>query len=116
MLATYRVCGLTFMSSLTVALNRTVLPSHRGAMNGLVALGGSVARAIGPIFSGALITFCLSSSFIPPRIGAFILFAVIGMLGSTVASLTYCILCDEDDDDDRARTVGNDVRYQTNVK
>ena len=88
------------MSSLTVALNRTVLPSHRGAMNGLVAMGGSVARAIGPIFSGALITACLSTSFIPPRIGAFMLFVVIGTLGSIVASLTYCILIDEDKDED----------------
>ena len=69
-------------------------------MNGLVALGGSAARAVGPIFSGALITFCLSSSFITPRIGAFLLFAVIGMLGSMVASLTYCILRDEDKDED----------------
>jgi hypothetical protein len=67
-------------------------------MNGFVALGGSVARAIGPIFSGALLTMCLSSSFIPPRIGAFMLFAVIGTLGSMVASLTYCFLHDDDDE------------------
>lgn len=99
------------MSSLTVALNRTVLPSHRGAMNGLVALGGSAARAVGPIFSGALITVCLSSSLIPPRIGAIMLFVVIGILGSIVASLTYFILLDEDKDED----VGVDMVVQNNV-
>lgn len=98
-LATYRVSGAAFLSSLTVALNRTVLPSHRGAMNGLVALGGSVARAVGPVFSGALVSFSFSSGLVPPQVGAFIMFAVIGLLGLIVAALTYLILHDDDDDE-----------------
>ena len=67
-------------------------------MNGLVALGGSAARAIGPIFAGVLVTFCFSSTFIEPHIGACILFAVIAVLGAIVASLTFFILHDEDED------------------
>jgi hypothetical protein len=84
-------------------------------MNGLVALGGSAARAVGPIFSGALITLCLSSSLIPPRIGSFTLFAVIGLFGSMVASLTYCILHDDDDDNDADDALKNEVKHQTRV-
>jgi MFS family permease len=98
-LATYRVSGAAFLSSLTVALNRTVLPSHRGAMNGFVALGGSVARAVGPVFSGALVAFSFSSGVVPPQVGAFIMFAVIGFLGLMVAALTYLILHEDDDDE-----------------
>jgi MFS family permease len=104
------------MSSLTVALNRTVLPSHRGAMNGLVALGGSAARAVGPIFSGALIACSLSSSFIPPRIGAFVMFFVIGLLGSMVASLTYFILHEDDEDDDDINVAQGKDEMITNGK
>jgi MFS family permease len=98
-LAMYRVSGASFLSSLTVALNRTVLPSHRGAMNGFVALGGSAARAVGPVFSGALVAFSFSSGVFTPYVGAFILFAVIGLLGSMVAALAYFIVRDDDEDE-----------------
>lgn len=98
-LATYRVCGAAFLSSLTVALNRTVLPSHRGAMNGFVALGGSAARALGPIFAGTLVTVSFSSSVVLPQVGAFIMFTVIGLLGLMVAALTFIILHEDDYDE-----------------
>jgi hypothetical protein len=38
-MAVYRIFGLTFFSSIIVATNRTVSPSHRGTMNGLAGLG-----------------------------------------------------------------------------
>jgi Co/Zn/Cd efflux system component len=69
-------------------------------MNGLVALGGSVARAVGPVFSGALVAFSFSSEVVPPQVGAFIMFAVIGVLGLMVAALTYFILHEDNDDDE----------------
>lgn len=91
-----RVFGMVFASSLTVALNRTVLPSHRGTMNGFSSLGGSVARAIGPTFAGALVAFSFSSGVWAPHVGAFFMFGVLGGLGALVSILSYVLIDDDE--------------------
>ena len=90
---------MVFSASLTVALNRTVLPSHRGTMNGLVSLGGSVARAAGPTFAGALVAFSFASGVLAPQVGAVFVFGVLGGLGIGVSILSYVLIHDDEEDE-----------------
>lgn len=102
LLALCRIFGLVFFSSLTVALNRTVLPTHRGTMNGLSTLGGSVAKALGPTFAGALVTFSFSSGIFSPHVGAIFVWLVIGGLGAVVAILSHILIRDDEEDESNA--------------
>ena len=61
LIAIYRVLFMAFLSSLMVGMNRTVIPAHRGTMNGFCTLGGSITKAIGPSFAGFLVAISLSS-------------------------------------------------------
>ena len=81
-----------------MALNRTVLPTHRGTMNGLVAVGSSVAKALGPTFAGALVTASLSSCSFLPHAGSVLLWLVIGGLGATVTILFHVLIPSDDED------------------
>jgi hypothetical protein len=98
LLAAYRVFGLVFFSSITIATNRTVIASHRGSMNGLSMLGGSFAKGLGPLFSGFLVSFSVSSGVFQPHVGAVVVFAVIGLIGCVPAAMTFTLLRDDGED------------------
>jgi MFS family permease len=100
LMAVYRICGLAFFSSIIVATNRTVSPSHLGTMNGLAGLGGSVANGIGPTFAGVLVAFSLSSGVFTPEVGAIFMFLVIGVLGSLGTVAVYLVLHDPNEEED----------------
>mmetsp|Transcript_15319 Transcript_15319/g.22603 ORF Transcript_15319/g.22603 Transcript_15319/m.22603 type:complete len:150 (-) Transcript_15319:55-504(-) len=77
---------LSLMSvEIMIAVNRTVDMSHRGTMQGFCSLGGSIAKAAGPVFGGALVSFCYHSFL--PRLGGVIIFVVLALIGfiSTLA-------------------------------
>ena len=96
LLAVCRIFGLVFFSSVTIETNRTVIPSHRGTMNGLSMLGGSIAKGLGPIFAGWLTSFGISSGIFPPRVGAVVVFLVIGLSAATTAVMTFMMLGDKE--------------------
>ncbi|KAL3910025.1 MAG: hypothetical protein SGARI_002319 [Bacillariaceae sp.] len=96
LLAVCRIFGLVFFSSVTIATNRTVIPSHRGTMNGLSMLGGSFAKGLGPIFAGWLTAFGISSGVFPPKIGAVMVFMVIGSSAAATAVMTLMMLGDKE--------------------
>jgi MFS family permease len=102
LLATCRIFGLVFFSSITIATNRTVIPSHRGTMNGLSMLGGSCAKGLGPVVAGILVSFGISSGVMPPEVGAAVVFAIIGLCAALTAIMTVLLIrggsCTEDDD------------------
>lgn len=92
LLALCRIFGLVFFSSITIATNRTVLPCHRGTMNGLSMLGGSFAKGLGPIAAGWLTAFGISSGTFSPHIGAAFVFIVIGASALLTALMTLRFL------------------------
>jgi MFS family permease len=114
LLAVCRIFGLVFFSSVTIATNRTVIPSQRGTMNGLSMLGGSIAKGLGPIFAGWLTAFGISSGTFPPKVGAVVVFLVIGLSAAFTAIMTLVMLREKDaqelpasldrDDDDQSIT------------
>ena len=84
-----RIFGLVFFSSITIATNRTVAAEHRGTMNGLSMLGGSIAKGLGPIAAGMFTTAALSKS---PRMGSVLVFGTIGVCsGLTVWIAKYLL-------------------------
>jgi MFS family permease len=97
--ALYRVFGFSFFSSVSVALNRSVLPSQRGTMNGISTVGGSITKAFGPAFTGALVAFSFSSGVFPPRLGAVFMFVVIGGIGSVLSVLSFVLLDEAEAED-----------------
>jgi MFS family permease len=96
-LAMYRVFALVFFGSISVAVNRSVPASERATMNGLSMLGGSVAKGLGPIFSGFLVT---SSVAWFGKYGSLMIFTSIGLLGCGVMACAFIFLRDEDDVED----------------
>ena len=100
LLGVYRIFGLVFFSSVTVATNRTVHASHRATMNGLSMLGGSITKGLGPTFAGLLVAFCVSSGIFPPKVGAVMIFVVIGIVGLVTAAMSIAMLEDDEDDDE----------------
>lgn len=89
LLAVHRCFALVFFSSISVATNRTVPASNRGAVNGLSVLGGSVAKSLGPAFAGLLTT--LSASWLG-RYASLVIFGSIGLLGLGVTWGTLVLL------------------------
>jgi MFS family permease len=100
LMAMFRIFGLAFFSSIIVATNRTVSPSHRGAMNGLAELGGSVAKSFGPTFAGFLVAFSLSSGVFTPEVGAVFMYLVFGIFGSLGTVAVFFLLHDPDEEED----------------
>jgi MFS family permease len=92
-LAAYRVFALVFFTSISVAVNRSVPSSERATMNGLSVLGGSVAKGLGPIFAGCLVTFSVSWL---GRFGSILIFAAIGLLGCGVMASAFLFLHDDE--------------------
>jgi MFS family permease len=66
-------------SSLAIATNKTAPSTQRARMNGIVLLGGSVAKGLGPIFAGLLVA--ASFSILPYPLGSIAIFGTIGVLG-----------------------------------
>ena len=69
-----------FFTCISLGINKTVPPSQRATMNGIQLMGGSLARACGPIVAGTLATAAFSS----PRfgsMGSFVVFAFVCMIG-----------------------------------
>jgi hypothetical protein len=95
-MALYRVLFLAFFSSIIVAMNRSVVPAHRGTMNGLAALGGSAAKTLGPSFAGILASFSLSSGVFQPQVGAVFMWVVMGVLGGGLLALATSRLLGRD--------------------
>ena len=87
-----RIFGLVFFSSIAISTNRTVIPSHRCTVNGLSMLGGSVAKGLGPIFAGWLVSFAISSGVFAPKAGGAMVFVVIGTFSAIAAGTTFPLL------------------------
>ena len=94
LLSFMRVFGLVFFSNIAIATNRTVIPSHRGTMNGLSMLGGSITKGLGPIVAGLLMSFGVSSGVFAPKVGAAVVFVLIGGCSAAIVWLTVCLLGD----------------------
>jgi MFS family permease len=93
MMAIYRIFGFVFFTSITVLTNRSVPSEQRATMNGLSMLGGSAAKALGPVFAG----FLASQSVAWMGSSASILmYGVVGMIGTLVALSTYTMLSQDD--------------------
>lgn len=92
LLAVYRVFAVAYFTTLVVALNRTVVPSHRGTMNGLTTLGGNITKGVGPTLAGLLVAFSLSSGVFSPHAGAVFMWLVIGGLGCANCFATFMLL------------------------
>ena len=72
-------------SSVSLLLNESVSSDHRGTMNGLSTLGGSVAKTIGPMFAGTVFAACVNSNLWSERFGAFTAFGILTALSALVA-------------------------------
>lgn len=91
-LAARYIGGNIVVSSLTIATNRTVPANHRATMNGLVMLGGSLAKALGPVCAGFLSSLFLGGSILPPTYGAVVMFAIFSSLGlSCMAYIAFVL-------------------------
>lgn len=80
-MAVVKLFGMLFFASMSLALNHTVPTSQRGAMNGLVVTGASLARSIAPTFAGALTT---CSFAILGKYGSLLMYGTLSILGIIV--------------------------------
>jgi len=86
MVAMYRIFAFVFFSNIAVAINRTVPTRERATMNGLSMLGGSVAKALGPLFAGVLVSLSVR---LLGSAASVMIFGVIGSMASGVVLLTF---------------------------
>ncbi|OEU17289.1 MFS general substrate transporter [Fragilariopsis cylindrus CCMP1102] len=84
--AMIRAFSSVVFSVITMTTNGTVPAHHRGTMNGLSMLGGSLAKSCGPLFGGLL--FSNSVSRITPPFGSVFVYCVISALGICLGILT----------------------------
>ena len=84
--AMIRAFSSVVFSVITMTTNGTVPAHHRGTMNGLSMLGGSLAKSCGPIFGGLL--FSNSVSRITPPFGSVFVYCIISALGICLGILT----------------------------
>jgi len=89
--------------------NRTVPAHHRAAMNGLAMLGGSLAKAAGPIFAGLL--FSESAARIVPPLGSVVVWVIIACMGLAFFVQTL-LLPEHVDDEQHMQGVTNGNRSQ----
>ena len=82
----------------TIGGNRSVDPSQRAAMNGVSGMGVALARGIGPIFAGSLVTFGLTSGVVAPEFGGWFIYIIVAMVG--IFSYRSSLLVPEEDEDD----------------
>ena len=87
-MAVSKIFSCMFFTSMSIALNKTVEASQRASLNGLATIGGSIAKGIGPIVAGFLVTASFSSALVPAQYGSIIIFCCIGLMGiATVGQL-----------------------------
>lgn len=92
-LASTKVATLLFFSSISVAVNRSVPASQMATTNGLAMLGGSVAKSLGPLLAGWLVT--QSVAWCGPS-GSLLMYGVLGVLGASLTLACYAWLGDEE--------------------
>lgn len=74
-------------STISMLLNRTVPDDQRASMNGLSMLGGSLAKALGPLFGGIL--FSTSAVNVTPPFGSVVVYSTTTFLGLCLAVGAY---------------------------
>jgi len=94
-------------AALSITQNRLVHPQSRSRVNGLAAVGTSVARGIGPLFAGVLVT--LSYKVVPAQYSSLVIFTVVTAMG-WIAFVINSKLEDDDDDDDNDDNDNDDVK------
>lgn len=84
-IGTAKIFTCLYFAAITITTNRTVPASLRATTNGLSTTGGSVAKGLGPIFAGVLVTisFSVSNENIA-RYGSVFIWCTISMLGLLV--------------------------------
>jgi MFS family permease len=105
MMAQYRIFGFVFFTSITVLTNRSVSSEQRATMNGLSMLGGSAAKALGPVFAGFLASQSVQWM---GSAASILMYGVVGMIGILVALSTYTMLGQEDLDRQKLSTDDGD--------
>jgi MFS family permease len=85
--AVIRTFSSVVFSTITMTTNRTVPKHQRASMNGLSMLGGSLAKAIGPLFGGML--FSTSVNHVTPPIGSVVVYSIVALLGICLAVQAY---------------------------
>jgi len=84
-IGTTKIFTCLYFAVITITTNRTVPASLRATTNGLSMVGGSVAKGLGPIFAGLLVTFSFS---VPEeniaRYGSVFIWSTITILGLLV--------------------------------
>jgi hypothetical protein len=69
-------------------------------MNGLSMLGGSIAKGLGPIFAGLLMSSGISSGLFPPKVGSALVFVIIGLCSAITAGVTFVLIGNKQDNGD----------------
>jgi len=77
--ALIKVFGSVVFSTIAMKINGSVPAHQRATVNGLSMLGGSFAKAMGPMFGGIL--FSQSVVHISPPFGSVFVYCIISMLG-----------------------------------
>jgi MFS family permease len=72
-----------FFTCISLGINKTVPASQRATMNGIQLMGGSLARAFGPIVAGTLTSVAFSSSQLG-SMGSLVVFAIVCIIGWVV--------------------------------
>merc|ERR1712070_781781 len=85
--ASIRSFSSIVFSTISMLLNRTVPDDQRASMNGLSMLGGSLAKALGPLFGGIL--FSTSAVNVTPPFGSVVVWSTIAFLGVCLALQAY---------------------------
>uniref|UniRef100_A0A7S2YM00 Major facilitator superfamily (MFS) profile domain-containing protein n=1 Tax=Entomoneis paludosa TaxID=265537 RepID=A0A7S2YM00_9STRA len=104
LVAIYRLMFSVSVASLMLAMNRTVIPSHRATMNGVATLLVSLARSVGPGIAGFLVAFSLSAGVFQPLVGATCLFLFLAM-ADLAAGLSAIVFLREEIDQERDSTI-----------
>ena len=86
-IAVIRSFSSVAFSTITMTTNRTVPDTQRATMNGLAMLGGSLAKALGPLFGGIL--FSTSVGNIIPPFGSVVVYGVVAALSIRLGVYAY---------------------------
>lgn len=85
--AVIRAFSTLVFSTVTMATNRTVPTNQQATLNGLSMLGGSFAKALGPLFGGVL--FSASVGKFTPPYGSVVVYGTTAILGIFLSVLVY---------------------------
>ena len=79
-----------FFTCISLGINKTVPASQRATMNGIQLMGGSVARACGPIVAGTLTSFAFSAPQLG-SMGSLVVFIIICLIGWIVTCRVWAV-------------------------